>query len=241
MNGMVAMQAPDGMWRQVVDEPGRVSRAVRDGDDADGDGARYSPGLARCETYRPVGRSRVACACGAHHRGTAPSSTSAPARDRRRRCGSISIVQRSAASTIAAARWGYLPHLRCTSSTDVTLMRMPAGLLTNSPLTSTVSLRKFGRGVDAQQLDRLRARSRGRERFLVGGRQRITRRHLRIRALGERPLAAGAFLQTTDSLNQRAGAWHSLARSRHHSNRRERALHVGQLGSAGRDTRSAEG
>ena len=130
-----------GARRYVASGRGRarcVPGRICDGDDAGGHRARNPPRLDRRQDLSARRRSRVACAVRRTSRRTAPSSISARAPDRKRRCGSISIAPRSAGSTIAAVRWVYLRQSRCMSSIDVTLMRMLDAVLTNSPFTSTV-------------------------------------------------------------------------------------------------------
>ena len=65
MNGMLAMQAPDGMWRQVVDEPGayREQSVTAMTLTAMARGIRL--GWLDAKTYRPV-VDRAWRACAAH-------------------------------------------------------------------------------------------------------------------------------------------------------------------------------
>ena len=67
MNGMKAMQAPDGMWRQVVDEPGAYREQSVTAMTIDSTRARYSPRLGRLQDLQAGCRSRVACARSSHH------------------------------------------------------------------------------------------------------------------------------------------------------------------------------
>ena len=92
MNGMRAMQAPDGMWRQVVDEPGayREESVTAMTLTAMASGIRL--GWIDAKTYRSVvDRAWRALAAHITERRRA-SSISARAPDRRRRCGCISIA-----------------------------------------------------------------------------------------------------------------------------------------------------
>ena len=117
MKGLAAWQAPDGMWREIIDRPGAYREETAT--------AMILTAMARGvrlgwldRSYAPGCRSRLARARRAHHRGRRRWSTSAaepaPARPR----ATTSIGRRSKAPTTAAARWRWSPLW-----SDVTIRR----------------------------------------------------------------------------------------------------------------------
>ena len=154
---------------------GCLPRGIGDGDDADGHGERASGSAGSMRRRSADRRSRVARACRARHRRRRHRRHLHEHRIRRRRCGCTPIAPRSAGSTIAAARWRYWPHWRCTSSIDVTLMRMPTPSDEQTFDKHGVVQQRGRTRIHAQQLDGLRAGRRRGQRPLLVGRGRISR------------------------------------------------------------------